>query len=298
MRSAVVTLAFALALPASVSVETLAFAQKHAPDTTAQGPAINDPDVKITLADGTEHLCKRQKPQDFLIRSNWFPAGTDKDAAKEGRKLLQKAIDYRTEKYGKFDGFGSAKDNKHPPTYYAKPVHFQGMSALVNEKVGIALACVDKALEASGVAGEYHPKSMGGLRYKNTYRGVEVSNHVYGIAIDIEPHANTCCSCVDPWPNHPLCKKKVTSVYERMAMPRSWVVVFERYGFYWLGHDSLQDTMHFEFLADPDAIVDGQTATSALPAPVKAEKSEKAEKAEKSEKSGKKDGHKAAAKKD
>jgi hypothetical protein len=33
------------------------------------------------------------------------------------------------------------------------------------------------------------------------------------------------------------------------------VHAFERYGFYWLGHDVLQDTMHFEFLGDPDRIV-------------------------------------------
>ena len=29
---------------------------------------------------------------------------------------------------------------------------------------------------------------------------------------------------------------------------------FERYGFYWLGHDVLMDTMHYEFLGDPDKI--------------------------------------------
>jgi hypothetical protein len=40
-----------------------------------------------------------------------------------------------------------------------------------------------------------------------------------------------------------------------MAMPECWVHAFERYGFYWLGHDVLRDTMHFEFLGDPDRIV-------------------------------------------
>ena len=69
MRSAVVTLAFALALPASVSVETLAFAQKHAPDTTAQGPAINDPDVKITLADGTAFPARARA--EYWKRHRW-----------------------------------------------------------------------------------------------------------------------------------------------------------------------------------------------------------------------------------
>ena len=27
------------------------------------------------------------------------------------------------------------------------------------------------------------------------------------------------------------------------------------YGFYWLGHDALEDTMHFEFLGDPEQIL-------------------------------------------
>jgi len=55
--------------------------------------------------------------------------------------------------------------------------------------------------------------------------------------------------------DHPLCKRSVESIYERMKMPSCWVHVFERFGFYWLGHDRLQDTMHFEFLGDPDRIL-------------------------------------------
>ena len=52
-----------------------------------------------------------------------------------------------------------------------------------------------------------------------------------------------------------------------MAMPECWVHAFERFGFYWLGHDVLQDTMHFEFLGDPDRIVKGApTAPAALAA--------------------------------
>ena len=97
---------------------------------------------------------------------------------------------------------------------------------------------------------------MGGMRFHNTYKGVEISNHVYGIAVDIEPDRNTCCGCVAPWNENPVCKdKSKTTVWQRMVMPRSWVETFEKYGFYWLGHDVLQDTMHFEFLGDPDRII-------------------------------------------
>jgi hypothetical protein len=80
-----------------------------------------------------------------------------------------------------------------------------------------------------------------------------VSNHLLGIAIDIDPDRNPCCGCVDPWPTNPVCKKTGT-VYKRTALTRCWIQSFERFGFDWLGHDTLEDTMHFEFLGDPDRI--------------------------------------------
>jgi hypothetical protein len=49
--------------------------------------------------------------------------------------------------------------------------------------------------------------------------------------------------------------KKVKSVYERTKVPPIWVDTMARFGWYWLGNDVLQDTMHFEFLGDPDKIV-------------------------------------------
>ncbi len=206
--------------------------------------------------DGKKVACREQGPQAFLVRGSWFPKATDADAVKAGRKMLEDAIKYRTEKYGYFEGFGSPKGNPHPPKHYAKSTSFMGMSAQVHEKIVAPLKCVEAALKASGAGDEYKPRAMGGMRFHNTYKGVEVSNHVYGIAIDIEPDKNTCCGCVKPWNEHPLCKKKVKSVFERMAMPKSWVDTFERFGFYWLGHDVLADTMHFEFLGDPDKVVE------------------------------------------
>jgi hypothetical protein len=246
-------LVFATLVLGALSTSTeRAEAQRYAPDTTDKGPEIKHVDATIEDGGTTKH-CREQKAQSFLIRSNWFPKAPP-EAVKAGKALFQKSLDYRTEKYGYFKGFSDPSKNPHPPSHYAKAVTFMGMSVTVNEHVGKALKCVESALKATGHDADYKPSSAGGIRYKNTYRGMEISNHVYGIAIDIEPHRNTCCSCVDPWPNHPLCKKQVSSVYERMAMPRSWVVVFERYGFYWLGHDALQDTMHFEFLGEPEKI--------------------------------------------
>ncbi|MBK6460559.1 MAG: M15 family metallopeptidase [Myxococcales bacterium] len=248
----------------------------HKPGPTAQASAAAAPKPRPTLApdppaeesprplppltvqvDGKPMRCLEQPPQAFLIRGNWFKKGTDSN------KALAEAIKYRTEHYGYFPGFGSPSGNAHPPRFYAEPVSFMGMTATVNKHVGVALRCVEAALQATPAKDEYHPHSMGGIRFSNTYRGSEISNHVYGIAIDIEPHLNTCCGCVAPWTEHPLCQRRVSSIYERMAMPKSWVAIFERFGFYWLGHDVLQDTMHFEFLGDPTKIVEPAPAAPA-----------------------------------
>lgn len=223
-------------------------------------PAPAPAKVTATLADGKTITCHEQGTQDFMVRGNWFPRTSDAEKLKEARKQLEQSIKYRTEKYGYFEGFGNPKGNAHPPKFYAKTTSFLGLSVQVHEKIIPALKCVEAALKGSGAAEAYHPHAMGGIRFKNTYRGVEVSNHVYGIAIDIEPDKNTCCGCVAPWNEHPLCKNKSKTVWERMVMPKSWVETFERFGFYWLGHDVLQDTMHFEFLGDPDKIVEGPSA--------------------------------------
>jgi len=241
--------------PVTAPTASAAAAPASASSTPAPGT------ITITTDTGTLG-CREQAAQSFLVRGNWFPRTNDAEKQKEGRKLLEQAIKYRTEKYGYFQGFGSPKANPHPPKHYAKSMTFMGMGVQVHERIVPALKCVEAALKAGPAGSEYKPRAMGGMRFHNTYRGVEISNHVYGIAVDIEPDRNTCCGCVAPWPDHPLCKAKNKTVWERMAMPKSWVDVFERFGFYWLGHDVLQDTMHFEFLGDPDKITEPATGTT------------------------------------
>jgi hypothetical protein len=231
-------------------------------DPSASTSKTSGPKLTIEVG-GKTVTCREQEAQKFLIRSTWFPKSTDPEVIKEGRKTFQESLKYRTQNYGYFEGFGSSGWNKHAPSHYAKTTSFMGMNVQVNERIIPALKCVEAALKASPAGEQYHPKAMGGIRFKNTYRGFEVSNHVYGIAVDIEPDKNSCCGCVAPWPEHPLCKAKNKTVWERMAMPKSWVETFERYGFYWLGHDVLQDTMHFEFLGDPEKIVESAPEATA-----------------------------------
>ncbi|HET9932207.1 MAG TPA: M15 family metallopeptidase, partial [Polyangiaceae bacterium] len=140
----------------------------------------------------------------------------------------------------------------------ATSVHFFGLPISVHRAIEPALRCVEKRIRATCQRGadHYTPRAIGGFRDRNTYRGGEVSNHMFGIAIDIDPERNPCCGCVEPWPQHPACQTHGANAVESAALPKCWIEGFERYGFYWLGRDpQLRDTMHFEFLGNPERVV-------------------------------------------
>jgi hypothetical protein len=210
-----------------------------------------------SAASATGPSCREQTAQAFLLRRGQIAKPHASPA--ERREILaarKRSIDYRTREYGRFPGFGSPGDNPHPPRYYAERTTFMGLDVVLNRRIVPALHCVEAALERDCAAHPYQPRHLSGMRFSNTYKDYEISNHVYGIAIDIDPELNPCCDCVGRWSQKKICRKKVDSPFDRMAMPRCWVKVFERYGFHWLGHDELHDTMHFEFLGDPDRILE------------------------------------------
>jgi hypothetical protein len=201
-------------------------------------------------------VCNEQQPQDFLVRGNWVTkARMPPEEIRARRAVHQHAIRYRTETYGHFAGFGEEAWNPHPPSFFARGITAFGLRVRLNERIIPAVRCAEQAVALNCGATPYTPHRLSGIRDRNTYHNGEVSNHVFGIALDIDPDLNTCCHCVAEWAEAPLCRREVSSIFERMAMPECWVTQFERYGFYWLGHDTLEDTMHFEFLGDPDHIV-------------------------------------------
>ncbi len=203
-----------------------------------------------------ETQCNYQEPIAFLVRENFLARSSHPPGERKARRAMQtQAVKFRTEHYGYFEGFGRAAWNRRTPSDHAKRVSFMGRTVRVNEKIAPALACVEQQLRAECTEPRYEPKRLSGLRTRNTYHNGQVSNHVYGIAVDVDPSENTCCMCVAKWQDHPRCQNEASSIYERMIMPPCWVHVFERFGFYWLGRDRLQDTMHFEFLGHPDHIL-------------------------------------------
>lgn len=226
---------------------------------TAATPAASPTAKPTSSTTKVEPSCREQSAQEFLLRKGQIAKiGGSADERKQVDAARKRSIDYRTQQYGYFPGFGSRRDNPHSPSFYAKRTKFMGVPVVVHEKVVPALACVEAALKRECVDHPYQPKTVGGIRPDNTFKDYEVSNHVYGIAIDVDSHLNPCCHCVGKWSEVDSCRKKVDSPFERMAMPKCWVDVFERYGFYWLGHDELEDTMHFDFLGDPNRIQTGE----------------------------------------
>jgi hypothetical protein len=206
----------------------------------------------------SQSACNEQSPQEFLVRGHFL---------KEGPAGNLRAIQYRTDQYGYFKGFGHPGPGARSPSVFGVDTTFFGLRVKMHSKVVPALACVEDEIRRACAEHPYTPRALAGIRYRNTYRGGEVTNHAYGIAIDIDPSINTCCGCVPPWNDAPACKRPTKSEYGHMAMPECWVHAFERYGFYWLGHDVLKDTMHFEFLGDPGRIVKGEGVTPSAVAP-------------------------------
>jgi hypothetical protein len=195
-----------------------------------------------------EHGCRVQAPQKFLMRRSFLNKGI------LDMKKQSAAVRYLAERYGRVDSEATAQWSTQSALAQAKTVRFLGLSVSVHAKIAPALACVERRIRKSCTgSSRYTPHAIGGFRAANTYRGVEVSNHLFGIALDIDPERNPCCGCVDPWPSNPICKN-TGPVTKRTALPSCWIKSFERFGFDWLGHDTLEDTMHFEFLGDPDLI--------------------------------------------
>ncbi len=254
------TLGTASALPLETGASSSATAIATAPASSAvASESASVAASASTSAAPPKPVCLPQSAQPFLVRASYWPAS-------QHVKEHQRSLRYRTEHYGYVKGFGEASWSATTPKKETVSTRFFGLPVELHRAVVPALACVEAELKVACSATPYTPGALAGLRDRNTYRGGEVTNHLYGIAIDIDPQKNPCCSCVKPWRDSPLCKKKTNDPYARMAMPRCWVDTFEKYGWYWLGHDRLQDTMHFEFLGDPSAIM-GVPATRPSSAP-------------------------------
>ncbi len=238
--------------------ETISFVPRVSSLPNVVTPFFASPDV-IPIKTFVSK-CNEQRAQSFLMRSTYISRlGLTAEARAERKKLHQAAIAYRTRHYGLVEGFGDITMNPRPPYDYTSEARFFGINVRMNSKVLVALGCVEETIQQTCADAPYTPRVLDGLRIRNTFHNNEVSNHLYGIAIDIDPERNACCYCVAPSKDAPICKKPAKTPFDHAEIPACWVDAFERYGFYWLGRDELEDTMHFEFLADPNKIKASQT---------------------------------------
>lgn len=203
-------------------------------------------------APGASTQCRLQKPLKFLERSQIVRKGR-----LDGKANLR-ALRYRIEHYGRVAGVELNTTNPEFASTHIVGTRFFGLPLSLHRRVVPALRCVERRIRkvCTGPKSRYTPRAVGGFRQLNSYRGGEVSNHLFGIAVDIDPERNPCCGCVEPWPTHRACQGDVKTIYERTELPRCWIQAFRRYGFYWLGDDpQLRDTMHFEYLGNPERVL-------------------------------------------
>lgn len=204
-----------------------------------------------SFAASSHRECRSQHPQVFLQRSTYVKNGAIVGEAHN------KAIRYRVANYGSIADMGQERINPVTAESMATQTEFFGHAIRVHRRIVPALRCVQERIEhrCTKPKDAYYPRNIGGLRVSNTIRGGEISNHLFGIAIDIDPDRNPCCHCVGEWKRDPKCAKSVKSPFERTALTHCWVNAFDHFGFYWLGRDTLEDTMHFEFLGNPQRIL-------------------------------------------
>src|SRR5688572_12614824 len=80
--------------------------------------------------------CNEQQPIDYLVRGNWVvKARQSREEQQARRELAQKAIRFRTEHYGYFEGFGRSEWNPHPPLHYARSLRVFGRPVRLHERI-------------------------------------------------------------------------------------------------------------------------------------------------------------------
>lgn len=206
---------------------------------TLRAPLI----VALMLAASLLSAASTRVPiQDFLVRANYKWKGAHE---------MRRALNYRLSKYTQI-----------------RPTSFMRKGVMLHEAVHKPLRCVEKHIRLN-CNDDYVPKTLIGWRPYNTFTEAsdwkyqEYSNHIFGLAIDLDPELNPCCGCVKHWAKAKGCKESEGAKMMggklppigKYVIPQCWIDAFKRYGFYWLGDDpGLRDTMHFEYLAAPDAV--------------------------------------------
>src|SRR5690606_36283426 len=168
----------------------------------------------------------------FLIRHNYLS---------QGSQGIQQANEYRINNYTMI-------------------VHsrFMGKHVMLNKQVIPSMKCVEKRIKEN-CSDNYKPANISSWRTRNTIQGEEISDHLFGIALDIDPAINVCCQCVKEWAKSKRCFGDGVVINDdgtktgKYDLPKCWIDSFKAEGWFWYGDDTtLRDTMHFSFIGKPN----------------------------------------------
>lgn len=210
--------------------------------------------------------CRPQKYIDELDTRHYYDYWLREGDEAKKKAYLANLHKFRATNYGRISGVPETyPHNKKFVTSYLMNTTFLGLKVRLNKKIIPPLKCVEEEIknkcQVDGNA--YIPKVVSGYRGEPSYKTV-ISNHRFGIAIDFDPlnshshnDGNPCCgpSCKVQWRTHPICKGHDTdhnSPFNVAKVNPCWVEAFEKYGFHWLINWRMHDTMHFEYLGDPN----------------------------------------------
>lgn len=210
--------------------------------------------------------CRSQNYIDELDVRHYFDAHFVLGDPQLAGQVVAKMTKFRARHYGRIEDAPTthAYNNASVSNSIVSDKFF-GQEVKLHKKIVPALKCVERAIN-NECGGDlwYRPAWVSSYRSTATFPAV-ISNHRFGIALDLEPmpknvsNGNPCCgpSCAVIWREHQICKNHDTTLDSPLNISRfndCWVKAFEFYGFHWLVNDRLHDTMHFEFLGDPDLI--------------------------------------------
>lgn len=155
---------------------------------------------------------------------------------------------------------GIIKANNYKLNTYTliRETSFMGVRVKMNKLVIQSLKCVEKRIKKS-CNDKYNVGHLSGWRDSDTILGVETSDHIYGVSLDIDPNINPCCGCTEKWRKSPRCAGEGVIEHDhgpktgRYDLPQCWIDSFKKENWYWYGDDpSLRDTMHFTFIGKPN----------------------------------------------
>lgn len=134
-----------------------------------------------------------------------------------------------------------------------KTIFFLGLKTMVHREILEDLAAVEEAILAAArtdpaVAAFVETlATVEGYNYRRVDGTESLSNHAYGIAVDLIPRSYRGLQVYWRWADNAGVDWYELPQHQRFQIPEAVVEAFERHGFVWGGKWHFFDAMHFEY---------------------------------------------------